>query len=306
MMSKKMMMLLRVFRSGFVNFFRNLWLSTAATAIMLVTLTILLVGLILNMVLSSEIDEIVSDITVSVYFLPNSDQSLRDQLKSDLLSNENVREVNFISEDEALKIFREQNKDDPELLEGLTIAENALPASFEVKVYDLQKIDPLISISEDQRYASIVEETSYDADREDRIQNIASAQNFITRSSLIAGAIFAGISVLIIFNTIRMAIFTRGEEIRIMQLIGATNAYIRGPFIFESALYGIVAAIASLTLIYSTLAGLGTELNERILIQPTIDFFFANWFLVGLATITMGVTIGIVSSMLAMVRYLKI
>ena len=103
-----------------------------------------------------------------------------------------------------------------------------------------------------------------------------------------------------------MAIFTRGEEIRIMQLIGATNAYIRGPFIFESALYGIVAAIASLTLIYSTLAGLGTELNERILIQPTIDFFFANWFLVGLATITMGVTIGIVSSMLAMVRYLKI
>lgn len=306
MMSKKMMMLVRILRSGFVNFFRNLWLSTAATAIMLVTLTILLVGLILNMVLSSEIDEIVSDITVSVYFLPASDESLRQQLKSDLESNENVREVNFVSEDEALRIFREQNEDDPELLEGLTIAENALPASFEVKVFDLEKIDPLIAISEDQKYASIVEETSYDSDREERIQKIASAQQFITRSSLIAGAIFAGISVLIIFNTIRMAIFTRGEEIRIMQLIGATNAYIRGPFIFESALYGIVAGLASLILVYSTLAGLGTELNERILIQPTIDFFFSNWLVVGLATITIGITIGIVSSMLAMVRYLKI
>ena len=296
----------RVVKQGLTNFLRNTWLSTAATAVMLVTLTIMLGSVIINLALSKEIDNIVKDITVSVYFKEGATENQRTGLNQDLLKQPNVRKVKYISKDEALRIFSEENKEQPELLDGLTIAKNALPASFEVQVLDLGNINPIVKLAESKKYENFVEETSYDKNREERIQRIASTQRFITTSSAIAGGVFATISILIILNTIRMAIFTRGEEIRIMQLIGATNAFIRGPFLFEAALYGIVASVISLVLVYSALFTLSQEINQYIDFSTVMIFFTGQWYVVVGGTLFIGVGIGVLSSLLAMTRYLKL
>ena len=296
----------RVVKQGLTNFLRNTWLSTAATAVMLVTLTIMLGSVIINLALSKEIDNIVKDITVSVYFKEGATENQRNGLNQDLLKQPNVRKVKYISKDEALRIFSEENKEQPELLDGLTIAKNALPASFEVQVLDLGNINPIVELAESKKYENFVEETSYDKNREERIQRIASTQRFITTSSAIAGGVFATISILIILNTIRMAIFTRGEEIRIMQLIGATNAFIRGPFLFEAALYGIVASVISLVLVYSALFTLSQEINQYIDFSTVMSFFTGQWYVVVGGTLFIGVGIGVLSSLLAMTRYLKL
>ena len=296
----------RVVKQGLTNFLRNTWLSTAATAVMLVTLTIMLGSVIINLALSKEIDNIVKDITVSVYFKEGATENQRTGLNQDLLKQPNVRKVKYISKDEALRIFSEENKEQPELLDGLTIAKNALPASFEVQVLDLGNINPIVKLAESKKYENFVEETSYDKNREERIQRIASTQRFITTSSAIAGGVFATISILIILNTIRMAIFTRGEEIRIMQLIGATNAFIRGPFLFEAALYGIVASVISLVLVYSALFTLSQEINQYIDFSTVMSFFTGQWYVVVGGTLFIGVGIGVLSSLLAMTRYLKL
>lgn len=296
----------RVVKQGLTNFLRNTWLSTAATAVMLVTLTIMLGSVIINLALSKEIDNIVKDITVSVYFKEGATENQRTGLNQDLLKQPNVRKVKYISKDEALRIFSEENKEQPELLDGLTIAKNALPASFEVQVVDLGNINPIVELAESKKYENFVEETSYDKNREERIQRIASTQRFITTSSAIAGGVFATISILIILNTIRMAIFTRGEEIRIMQLIGATNAFIRGPFLFEAALYGIVASVISLVLVYSALFTLSQEIDQYIDFSTVMSFFTGQWYVVVGGTLFIGVGIGVLSSLLAMTRYLKL
>ena len=296
----------RVVKQGLTNFLRNTWLSTAATAVMLVTLTIMLGSVIINLALSKEIDNIVKDITVSVYFKEGATENQRTGLNQDLLKQPNVRKVKYISKDEALRIFSEENKEQPELLDGLTIAKNALPASFEVQVLDLGNINPIVELAESKKYENFVEETSYDKNREERIQRIASTQRFITTSSAIAGGVFATISILIILNTIRMAIFTRGEEIRIMQLIGATNAFIRGPFLFEAALYGIVASVISLVLVYSALFTLSQGIDQYIDFSTVMSFFTGQWYVVVGGTLFIGVGIGVLSSLLAMTRYLKL
>lgn len=296
----------RVVVAGFRNFFRNAWLSTAATAIMLVTLLIMLSGVIMNMALSKEIDNITRDIGLNVYFLEPDNEQLREQLKSELKKQENVREVSYISKEQALDDFNEQNESQPEILEGLTIAKNALPASFEVRVFNLNDIDPIVKIAESSKYSSIVEETSYDSETEERIDTIGKTQWFVTRGLIVAGIIFAGISILIIFNTIRMAIFTRSEEIKIMKLIGATNAYIRGPFLFEAMLYGLIASTFALILTYASLFTLGADINRYVDFSTVLSGFTDYWYLAVIGTYAAGVGLGIASSSLAMAKYLKL
>lgn len=299
----------RVMKQGLTNFFRNTWLSIAATAVMFITLTIMLSSVIINMTLSKEIDNIVKGITVSVYFKVEPNQEQRQKLEDALKKQSNVRDVTYISQEKALRIFSEDNKDQPELLEGLTIAENALPASFEVQMYDLSKIEPIVKTAEAKEFDDFVDETSYKKDSQERIKTIANMQRLITNASIVAGVTFAVISVLIILNTIRMAIFTRGDEIRIMKLIGATNAYIRGPFLFEASLYGVVAAAMSLIIVYIALFSLSPELSgyfDSNTFTSVMSFFTEQWYVVVGGTLLTGVMIGIISSLLAMMRYLKL
>jgi len=296
----------RVARTGLRNFFRNAWLSTAATAIMLVTLLIILSGIIINLALSKEIENITDDISISVFLLDKTSDEDRTNLQTELKALENVRGVKYISKADAVDIFSKQNEDQPEVLDGLTISENPLPASLEVKMFDLEKIDPIIGLADSEKYTQVVESTDYDEERQTRIDTIAGMQNIVTSGLAIAGGIFAGISILIIFNTIRMAIFTRGEEIRIMKLIGATNWFIRGPFLFEAALYGLIAGILTITIVYGFLLSLGDDINRYLDFGAVMTFFNEQWYLVVTVTIISGILLGVVSSTLAMARYLKL
>lgn len=296
----------RIAAQGFRNFFRNAWLSSAATAIMVVTLTIILGSVIINMSLSDTIDDIASNITVSVYLEDDIQDSEREELKSTLEQSFNVSRVSYISKEQALQIFQQRNQDDPTLIDGLSISNNVLPASLEVEVRDLSQIDAVTAVANEERFDHIVDETSVSEERRASIENIARAQNFITLASVVAAGLFAGISILVIFNTIRMAVFTRSDEIEIMKLIGATPNYIRGPFLFEAALYGVFAGLLACVGVYSVLISLGPRANRQMLIEPTINLFVENWFIVLFATVALGILIGLASSLISMSRYLRL
>ena len=123
---------------------------------------------------------------------------------------------------------------------------------------------------------------------------------------MIASIVFVVISTLIIFNTIRMAIFTRREEIEIMKLVGATNWFIRGPFIFEAALYGIIAAIVALIFIYTVIIGGVPKLGNYIETAAITNILKENVARVVFAELFLGIMIGAASSMFALKRYLKL
>ncbi|MDQ3093930.1 MAG: FtsX-like permease family protein, partial [bacterium] len=134
------------------------------------------------------------------------------------------------------------------------------------------------------------------------------AQKFITLGSVVSASVLSAIAIMIIFNTIRMAIFTRQEEIRIMKLIGATPNYIRGPFLVEAALYGVISGILANSAVYTMVMSLGGKVSEQPEFTKTYLYFTANDIMLGMlvGSIVLGILIGVFSSSLAMMRHLKL
>lgn len=303
-----MITLWRIFLAGGRNFLRNAWLSTAATAVMTVTLVIILASFISNTALTATIKTIVDKIDVSIYL---DDKATPDQIKtfqSKLAATENVQSVKYVSKAEALEIYKQQNRNNPTLLSAVADPEIAkgIPASLQVKAKDPKRLDPIVALVARPEIKPLVSEFSYEGDRKTTIDRIVQVSNFLKTTGLVASLLFTIISVLIIFNTIRMAIFTRRGEIEIMKLVGATNWFIRGPFLFEAALYGVIAAVIAVGLCYSLLLVGGPRLGSYIDVQSTINYFRSYPALILATELLIGVGIGMLSSLLAMTRYLKL
>lgn len=306
MLVRRLFMLWRIMGTGTRNFFRNAWLSIAATAVMTVTLTIMLAAVVFNMALGSTLDQVTEKINIAVFFPDEVSEKKIGEFEDELLRLGNVTSTYYVSKSEALERYRQENEGNEDVLEAVNENENPLPRSIEIQVKDLNKVDEIAALTQSDRYAPIIEDTSLDRDRRRTIERIADARQFLITFGVTASLVFAVISMLIIFNTIRMAIFARGEEIGIMRLIGATNAFIRGPFLFEAMLDGIIAAVISLGLVYAVLFHSSVSLTDFVDFESTLTFFADTWPLVVLGTVLAGILIGTLSSMLAMMRYLRL
>jgi cell division transport system permease protein len=304
-----MLQLWRVIHSGVRNFMRNMWLSTAATAVMTITLSIVIITFISNSALTSTIKSVTDKIDVSIYLNDGVTTEQRMAFQQALLDDSNVQSVSYTSKAQALASYKAKNANNLSVLQGLQFAGNPLPASFDVKAKDPQHLDSIIAVTNEPQFQGMLDPTappSYSGQNKDTINRIVKVSDFFKTSGLTASIIFIVISTLIIFNTIRMAIFTRRDEIEIMKLVGATKWFIRGPFVFEAAMYGIIAAGIAVVLSYSLLLGGAPKLGSYIQVQSTIDFFRSYPVLIVFCEFLIGIFIGAFSSMLAMSRYLKL
>jgi cell division transport system permease protein len=293
-----------------VNFVRNAWLGIAAIAVMVVTLTIVLFSILTNATFNHTIDQIRDKIDISVYLSDDVAPEQRDTLLNDIKALPNVAGVNFLSKDEALERYKLQNADNPELLSAISQTDNPLPATVQIKPKDLNKIQEIKDYLTKPDIALMQsEEPSYSGDRKEAIDKITHATNTLQRAGLIAVVVFAIISMLIIFNTIQMAIFNRRDEITIMRLLGASTSYIRGPFVVETIFYGVVSALISVLFIHASFVAASSALEASSLglldIQYSSDYFYDHfWLLLGMQLLV-GVLIGATSSTIATKRYLK-
>ena len=299
----------RIMQAGGRNFMRNLWLSSAATVVMTVTLTVVAISFISSWALTSTIKGVTDKIDVSIYLKADITDSEVAGFKNAIEANPNTVSVVYITSAQAVANYREQNKNNQQLLQALDIAGSALPPSLEVKTTNPNKLDGIIAIVNLPENKALLDPTappSYSGNRKTTIDRIVNFSNFFKTAGLFASLLFIIISTLIIFNTIRMAIFTRRDEIEIMKLVGATKWFIRGPFIFEAALYGIIGGVIAVVLAYTLLLGGGTKLGSYIDLTATLNFFRSYPILVVGGEILIGVAIGAFSSLLALSRYLKI
>lgn len=277
---------------------------------MVVALVIILMSLVLNVTAKNAIAELSKNLKVSIYIKDDAKPDEIAQLKNQLVTNPDVAEVSYISKEQAQKQFAESFQNDVKLLEGLALlGGNTLPASFEVSVSDLSKITAVGDIPKQDKFKAVVESiTLGKTDAKKTIDRAAAAQQFITTASIIAASAFVVVSMLIIFNTIRMAIFTRAEEIRIMKLIGATPGYIRGPFLVESSMYGILAGVISSGIIIAAIYSLGGKVATQAEFAATYDFFTQPTVIAAMvgAAVLLGILVGLISSSLAMEKHLKL
>ena len=311
MKAKRYIAFERIIKYGLVNFGRNLWLAIAAIAMMAITLTILLFAIVANATFKHSVDSITNKIDVKFYLKDDATAAQRNNLENNLEALPNVQNVTYLTKFQALREYEKQNANNPSLLSAISLTDNPLPASLTIKPWDPNKINDIrnfLSQPSVQKFQS--ENTDYSADRKAAIDKIIKATHFFEQAGIVGIAVFIIISMLIIFNTIRMAIFNRRDELVIMRLLGASTAFIRGPFVVETVLQGMLAAVISLAICGALFAVASQTLQASSLglldIGYSDNFFRAHSWQIAVLQIGAGIIIGAVSSVVATRRYLKL
>lgn len=299
----------RVIKTGFVNFWRNLWLSAAATMVVVITLVIFCVLALLFGVTKYSVEAIKDRVDVSVYFKAGTPETRINDLRQELRNNPKVREAQYVSADQALANFKDKHANDPLILESLVeLADNPLPATIQIKAAVLEDYPEIVRQLNDGPFKNDVSKVNFEDNRL-LIERLGKVLRIIVSTGIVLVSVFSLIAVLVIFNTITLTIYNRREEVEIMRLVGATNWYIRGPFIIEATLYSLVATVITTSLVaalYSKLIPAATEFLTGTAAADLLQSKFFSVPAVGLTLLVIALTLSIFSSSLAIRRYLKV
>lgn len=307
---RKWITTMRMVRYGVNNFSRNAWLTIAATAVMTITLLIVFSTLVARNTLLTTVDTIRDQVEMSIYLKLDATDNEIKTVENKIKGLSSVRSVSLVSPDDQRSAFAEDNSDDPDTLSALNEAQNQFPPTLRVSVEDINDTTELSTlINTDKQVKEVLNptrEASFAGPRKAAIENIGRWVSFADRAGIVITVLFMVISSLIVFNTIRMAIFNRKEEIQMMKLIGADRSFIRGPFIVEAVVYGFIAAVIATGVGILGLVSAQDKLASYVAIGPTIDFVVTYIGFILLGMIFLGALIGVVSSLLATRRYLKL
>jgi len=297
----------RILRSAMSGFKRNGWLSLVAVFIMTQALLLISIFASLNLVIGASIQAVNERIDVAIFFKETVNQSEAITLKSQVEQIDGVKQVIYVSSQDALAKFLADHRNRDSILGVVSKDENFLPASLEVKVTDPYLIEGIVGQITKGEGGELISQTSLE-DNQKLIEQLRNFGGFVQRSSLLLALALIIIALLIIFNTIRITIFTRREEIEIMKLVGATDWYIRWPFIIEGMLYGIIATALSLVLLYIGYLTLAKPMVANYLISTTDSPVFTVGFFAFLAILQLvvGLVVGGVSSYWATRKHLHV
>lgn len=279
------------------------------TATLIMSLALLSVGIFLILALSTNkiVHDLKDKVDIVVNFKDSASEALIYQLKSDLMVRPEIKLVKYISKEDALKEFKSRESVKQEIRDIVTPDDNPLPRGLQIQSVDLKEYDYVSELTKRPAYAPFIDSSSYD-DNKALIDNINQSVKFIERVGIGLSALFIMIAILVVFNTVRLAVTFRSKEIDIMRLVGASETMVKAPFLIEGFLYGLFALIVSEGLIL-----IGAQLSERIsngtvfekFIERIIPIYYQNFTFVALILAIVGTVIGIGASYLSLRRHVK-
>lgn len=297
----------RLFISAFNDLFRNIWLNVATVIILVISLFTVTVMLAVDAIGDHALVALKEKIDITIQFKDNADEGKILELQKDLQGRSDVKNVEYISKDQALTNFREAHKDDSYIGESLTeLGDNPLFAVLNVKANELNQykdIDDFVIGNEN--YQDIIEKVNF-KENETAINNFSNILGAIKEGILALSVLFVLIGVMVAFNTIRLAMYAHKTEIEIMRLVGAGNWYIRMPFIIEGVVFGAVSCTVAIVLMFPAVSYVSPRIAQFIPGFDLNNYFMANLYNIALLLLSMGVGIGVISSVIAIRRYLKI
>jgi len=296
----------RVFRAGLNNFRRNSYVSFGTTGVMALVLFLFLGLMAINFLSGVVVSGLEGKVDVSVYLKEEATDDDVTQLRADLEKLSTVARVDYVSRERALADFRERHAQDALIQESLAELEtNPLQASLNIKANDTGDYASIVSYIETHPLRSVLDKINYYENEAviGRVQRISSSMQ---EGGMLATLVLAIIAVLVAFNTVRLTIYNQKQEIEIQRLVGASNWYIRAPYLVEGGMYGIVAAAIALVVWY---AGAAVISSKVALVMPgvsLIGYFGGNLPQVVGLTLIAGIALGIVSSLIAIRRFLRV
>ncbi|HEV8677434.1 MAG TPA: permease-like cell division protein FtsX [Candidatus Paceibacterota bacterium] len=303
----------RIFRTGFLDFWRNGFVSFASVAMMVFTLFVIGLAIFTGIILQTTLSEFRDKADMSVYFTVDAPQDQIDSLETSVKALPEVASVTFTSRDDALAQFRERHQNDQLTLQALDeLGDNPLGAVLTIKAKDISQYAAIASYLNNQEalqpgQTSIIDKINYyDQEHQDALNRLNQITDSAKWIGLIVILIFVLTTVAISFNTLRLAIYSSREEIQVMRLVGAGKGYIRAPFIVEGVLYGLIAGVVTLLLFYPLTWWLGNATQNFFGGINVFTYYLQNFPFFFLLIVGAGVVLGAVASYLAVRRYLKV
>lgn len=304
-----MQLFLRIIKTAWQGFWRNGWLSLVAIFIMVQVLLLVGIFLSLNVGVGQAIQAINNQIDLAVFFkdyVPTADIT---GFQTKIEGLDNIKSVEFVSQEEALAKYVSNSQHNQELIEAIDGDASFFPASLEVKVVNPDLLEQVIKQIKDDDSNGIIATTSWEKNQV-VIEKLRKINRLLALGNVVVSLILLIIALLIIFNTIRITIFTRKEEIEIMKLVGATDWYIRWPFVLEGVLYGFIGALVAFGLTILMYQGLVWFLSSSYwswqAVSRTIgDFGYLFALRLFGSQLFFGILVGSLSSYLSARRYLR-
>jgi cell division transport system permease protein len=300
----------RIIRSGTINFRRAGTISLSS--VLVVTVMLIVVGTIifLQATLQTTLQSIRDRVDITVSFTTNSPEERILLLKNALEQLPEVKEVDYKDRTTVLADFRERHKNDYTSLRALDeLSQNPFGGVLTVRANDPSEYETISNFLQEEnpsmkQYTGLIERINYSQNKEviDRLNGmISGAQRF----GFILTIILAFISALITYNTIRLAIYISKEEIGIMKLVGAENKYIRGPFIVEGVMYGVIGTLITLMLFIPATLWAKHNMYQFLGID-LFSYYGSNFFQIAFILFAVGIFVSVLSSLAATRKYLKI
>lgn len=299
----------RISRSGLLNFWRNGFVSLSSVLVMSITIAVISSVVFFQAILSFTLTQLEDKVDVTVYFTPQASEAGIFNFREKIEAIPEVKQVTYVSAEDALNDFRERHKDDYLTIQALEeLNENPLGGSLLIKA---QSTDDYETISNffDQGTAisstdlSLIDKVNYNENKQ-VIERILSLKEGAKRLGLIVSIILVAISIVITFNTIRLTIYMAREEIGVMRLVGAEDAYIHGPFIVEGVFYGVIATVINILVFIPLTYWMGGSLENFFGIN-LFTYYMSNFFQIFIISLLTGIALGTLSSFLAVQKYLK-
>ena len=297
------------FSEAAISFKRN-WVMTFG-GIATIFLSLLLMGsaLLMNWLVDDMVGDIENRLNIQIWIHDEADRADVDALQARLQAHENVSRVVYVSKEEALERFTEMMSASPQIVEQL--AGNPLPASLEIELVDAQEIDVVVNLIKNSEELPRIASSPTD-DPEGAVdygEGVVGTLLAATEAAGYAGIALVGIlaivSLIFINNTIRLTIYARRNELAIMRLVGASNGFIRAPFVLEGILQALVGALLAILVLLAVQSFAFPAVQDAF---AFIAFDFDNQRMATIALIltASGIVIGALGAIIAMRRYLKI
>lgn len=298
----------RITKLGFTNFWRNRWLSLVATTVIMLTLLVISIFSLIGLGITKTTNEIRGKIDLVVYFDDKATDDEIRQLQSTLTAKPEVKQVEYVSKEQALEIFQ-RIQGVERVRNVVTPQDNPLPRSLRVKPDDPSSIEVLATEVKGTQLAQDGKIRSLSFDKNSAlVQRLIGITRFVTIIGILLSSIFLLISILFIFNTIRLAIFARKDEIEIMKLVGANDIFVKGPFLLEGGTYGVIAAFLAFLLMNLSIVVIAWVTRRSVtgIDIPIHSFFEGYIWWIFLGQILLGLFVGILFSWWAVRRYIRV
>jgi cell division transport system permease protein len=300
----------RILTAGLTGFYRNRTVSLSSIFILTITLSLVASLFLFNSVFNYSVDQIKSKVDISIYFKPDAEESDITTVKNTIQKLAEVEKVIYTSKEEVLNDFKTKHQNDQVTMEALNeLNSNPFGATLSVKARDTDLYDDIINKINSNNLlgnaSSSVDSINY-SDIKTSIDRLTNIVDWLSNIGFILTVIFMLMSVMIVYNTVRLAIFVFRDEISVMKLVGASNFYIRGPFIVESAIYGLIASLITVILCYPATLWISEKTTVFFEGFNIFAYYKDNVFSLFFILLLCGITVSCISSALAVRKYLKV